>query len=189
MILNKVLNITQNILFEWAVYSPVGLWHSIFAFMKFLMFLGSCFISSLFVQGQEAELWALYPESKKADRTGGSVILEYPMHLELVDSLYVAQMKKHPELNGFRIMVFRESGANSRTIARRFMLEFSGSNPEIPVYLKWQSPHWEVRCGNYRSRLEASKTLMAIRKRYPGAFITRDKIDSPIYLDLKTKED
>lgn len=139
--------------------------------------------------GQEAQSWTLYPAHPQVNESGGFVTFIYPDPLKRVDSLYVAQMKKNPELGGFRIMIFRESGANSQTIARRFMLDFGNSHPEIPVYLKWQSPHWEVRCGNYRSRLEASKTLMELRKSYPGAFITNDKIDSPIYLKLKSESD
>lgn len=43
--------------------------------------------------------------------------------------------------------------------------------PAWRTSIKWETPNYKVWLGNYRSRLEADRALMQVRKEFPSAFI------------------
>lgn len=43
--------------------------------------------------------------------------------------------------------------------------------PNIPTTLTFETPNYKVRLGAFRTRLEAEKQLIEIKRQFPGAFI------------------
>ena len=55
--------------------------------------------------------------------------------------------------------------------ANRVLLELENSQKNQPVSLVFESPNYKVRLGSFRTRLEAEKNLLEIKKTYPAAFV------------------
>jgi len=51
----------------------------------------------------------------------------------------------------------------------KFYVEF----PNTPAHKVYESPEYKVRVGNYRSKLEAERALIRIRKEFPNAIIVK----------------
>jgi hypothetical protein len=102
------------------------------------------------------------------------------------DSRVDLLVKKHIQINetlntmdGFRIQVFSESGNNSKTRAQSVQSEFQSRFPEMGVYLTFKSPNYRVRIGDFRTKLDVQRFLMALTGDYPNAFIVSDQINLP----------
>lgn len=80
---------------------------------------------------------------------------------------------------GYRIEIFSESGLGSKNKARKVQAAFRESFEDIPGYVKWEYPNFEVRVGDFRSKIEAEKNLNAIKEVFPFAFIKQDMIEPP----------
>ena len=92
---------------------------------------------------------------------------------------YQSYHEKHPEIPGYRIEIFSSSGANSKLKARSNRLKFTQEFDSIPAYVVWEYPNFEVRVGDYRTKLDAERALQAIIPSFPFAFITKDDIELP----------
>jgi hypothetical protein len=51
----------------------------------------------------------------------------------------------------------------------RFYVAF----PNTPTHKVYESPEYKVRVGNYRTKLEAERALISIRKEFPNAIIVK----------------
>jgi len=80
---------------------------------------------------------------------------------------------------GYRIQIFSDSGNNSKAKAQSAMDEFLAQHPEIKAYLTFKSPNYQVKIGDFRSRLDAIRYLNQIAAEYPNAFIISDLINFP----------
>ena len=102
------------------------------------------------------------------------------------DSRVDLLVNKHIQINqtlntmdGFRIQVFSESGNNSKTRAQSVQSDFQSRFPDIGVYLTFKSPNYRVRIGDFRTKLDVQRFLMALTADYPNAFIVTDQINLP----------
>jgi len=120
------------------------------------------------------------------DSGGGNVVV---IQDDLVDSVMhnyeMMRMKimENPDskaIPGYRIQIFFDSGLNSSDKAKRTRDEFQLLYPEIPAYVGWKAPHYRVRIGDFKTRLEAEKVLQLIIIDYPNAWVTRDEINFPV---------
>lgn len=116
----------------------------------------------------------------------GSVLV---VQSSLVDSLLkdyeVLRLKilENPDskaVPGYRIQIFFDSGLNSSDRARQMRDEFMLKYPEIQAYVSWKAPNYRVRVGDFRSRLEAEKTIQLIMVDYPSAWVSKDEINFPV---------
>jgi len=115
--------------------------------------------------------------------SSGPVVREVQVHqdeqLMQVFEQYQLYHEKHPEIPGYRIEIFSSSGANSKLKARSNRLRFTQEFDSIPAYVVWEYPNFEVRVGDYRTKLEAEQALQGIIPSFPFAFITKDDIQLP----------
>ncbi len=102
------------------------------------------------------------------------------------DSRVEMLVEKHVQINqkistmeGFRIQVFSDSGNNSKNKAQSVYDEFQSRFPETGVYLSFKSPNYRVRIGDFRTKLDAQRFLIALTADYPNAFIITDQINLP----------
>lgn len=106
-------------------------------------------------------------------------------------SLYNTYTSENPNSKGYRIEIFSESGSGSRKKAGRVKDKFEKEFEDIPAYVKWEYPNFEVRAGNFRTKLEAEKHLAKIKEVFPFAYIKKDQIEPPSLPELNPvlKED
>jgi hypothetical protein len=81
---------------------------------------------------------------------------------------------------GYRIQIFFDSGLNSSDRANKIRDEFIQKYPDIPAYVNWKAPNYRVRVGDFRSRLDAERTMQLISIDYPSAWISKDEINFPV---------
>ena len=95
-------------------------------------------------------------------------------------------VSKHIQLNlnrkgtpGYRIQIFFDSGANSKSRAQSIYASFQSRFPETEAYLTYKAPNYKVRVGDFRTKLDARRFLNNIIGDYPNAWIVEDIINLP----------
>lgn len=69
---------------------------------------------------------------------------------------------------GYRIQIFSSNiQRGAREMAHERAKTINQSNPELSVYVTFNSPFWRVRVGNYSSYEEATIKLRELKKSYP----------------------
>ncbi|KAF0199898.1 MAG: sporulation domain-containing protein [Bacteroidetes bacterium] len=82
-------------------------------------------------------------------------------------------------LDGWRVQIFFDSGANSKKRATDILNRFNNQYIDSKAYLSFKEPYYRVRVGDFRTRLEAEGFMKTIQAEYPNAFATADKINPP----------
>ncbi|MFU8842457.1 MAG: SPOR domain-containing protein [Bacteroidales bacterium] len=99
-----------------------------------------------------------------------------------VDSLmkkFIEVNAAYPQLKGWRVEIFFESGNFSKRLAMEARAAFIEKYTDIPSYVIFQQPYYKVRVGDFHSKMEAEKLLRAIERDYPNAFVVFDEINFP----------
>jgi hypothetical protein len=107
------------------------------------------------------------------DSTKVEIVQDYKIK-ELVD--------KHIEINskapikGYRVKIHFGTDKNkAKEIKGSFITKF----PDVPAYEKYDQPNFNIRVGDFRTKLEAYKFLKEIQADFPAAFIVQDEIEFP----------
>ena len=90
-------------------------------------------------------------------------------HIQINDSLAV--------IPGYRIHIFSISGVNSISKAEEVKANFIRLYPDYVVHLDFFSPNYKVRCGAFRTKLEALKFLSLISTDFPGSYLITDDVE------------
>ncbi|OFY82434.1 MAG: hypothetical protein A3F72_20780 [Bacteroidetes bacterium RIFCSPLOWO2_12_FULL_35_15] len=99
-------------------------------------------------------------------------------------------LNKHIEVNaksaikGYRVKIHFGADKNK---ANEIKAKFSTLYPDVPAYAKYDQPNFNIRVGDFRSKLEAYKFLKEIQIEFPSAFIVQDDIEFP-RLDVVEKK-
>lgn len=86
-----------------------------------------------------------------------TTLLEYKKDLSTVDL--------------YKIQVFQ----GNRSGAETAKIQFGSLYNEWPISMEYETPNYKIWVGNFRSRLEADKALIKIKKNYTNAFIFKPK--------------
>ncbi len=125
--------------------------------------------------GTFSSLQAQHEEQKKFGKTN--------IHQdERVDTLlerHIYYNKTHKNIDGYRIMIFFDSGNHSKDKAYETKGQFEENYPDVPAYISFSSPYYRVRVGDFRSRMEADKFLQEIKTDYPNAYVLKSEIEYP----------
>lgn len=65
----------------------------------------------------------------------------------------------------------------NRSYAENLKVSFQNKYNEWPAEMVFETPNYKIWVGNFRSRLEADKALIKIKKNYINAFIFQPKKD------------
>jgi hypothetical protein len=130
--------------------------------MKFALFFSFFLLISCLSQAQD----------------GNAEIIAEPGIDQLVDK-HIFLNRHQSTLEGWRVQIFFDSGANSKKRATDALNRFNLLYPGISAYLSFKEPYYRVRIGDFRTRLEAEGMMKNIKDNYPNAFATADKINSP----------
>ncbi|MDE5574542.1 MAG: hypothetical protein K2I87_02375 [Bacteroidales bacterium] len=109
--------------------------------------------------------------------------IEYP---HTVDTLLLRRMEHRLEKQseGYRILIFSQSGNHSKSAAIEAKSAFDLVYPECKSYILFEEPYFKVKAGNFTTRVDAGIFLRSIKKDYPYAFIVKDVLDVKTYLGL-----
>lgn len=75
------------------------------------------------------------------------------------------------DMEGYRILIYRSSNRNAREESNKVRAEFIIEFPDITSYLDYDKPgYFLVKVGDFRTKMESTKALYLIRKKYPNAY-------------------
>ena len=121
----------------------------------------------------------------QGDGTGNLNIIQDKAIDTLVDRHILANGKLRTVegshgIEGYRIQIYYSNIRNAREEAARAMADFISGFPDIKSYFEYREPgYFMVRAGNYRTKTEVYKDLMAIRKKFPNAYWVPAVIEYP----------
>ena len=96
-----------------------------------------------------------YSQSKKSDNT-------------LIKELISKKRSFNKEYSyGFRIQLYN----GLETVARKTMKKFKIDFPEIKTYLVYRQPEWKIQVGFYKTKLEADRALLDLKRKYGSAIV------------------
>jgi SPOR domain len=112
--------------------------------------------------------------SQSANDTGKVQIIQDQKISELLN--------KHIEINskapikGYRVKIHFGSDKNQAyEVKKKFLEKF----PDVPAYAKYDQPNFNIRVGDFRTKLEAYKFLKEAQVDFPSAFLVQDEIELP----------
>jgi hypothetical protein len=103
--------------------------------------------------------------------------------VELVQEYKIRELvAKHTEVNskapikGYRVKIHFGSDKNkAKEIKAKFILRF----PQYKAYEKYDQPNFNIRVGDFRTKLDAYRALKEIQVEFPSSFIVVDEIEMP----------
>ncbi len=111
-----------------------------------------------------------------AQQEKGELKIETSARIDKVVDQKKEYNKSLKTVKGFRIQLFYGGEKESYKIRDEFKEQF----PDISTKIIFSSPQWKVQVGNYRTRLEADRTLVEIKQKYPAAIILSTEIKKEI---------
>ena len=57
--------------------------------------------------------------------------------------------------------------------------KFLSQFPDVAAYEKYDQPNFNIRVGDFRTKLEAYRLLKELQQEFPSAFIVQDEIELP----------
>jgi hypothetical protein len=88
-------------------------------------------------------------------------------------------------MQGFRIQIYSSSNRNAREESNKARAAFISKFPDIASYQLYAEPgYFKIRAGDFRTKTEATKLFLVVRKEFPDAYLVPDIINFP---DLNTK--
>lgn len=79
--------------------------------------------------------------------------------------------KKNRRAKGYKIQLYNGNESTAYRVKGNFENTYG-----IVAALKYESPEWKVRVGNYKTRLEADRALLLFKEKFGGAIIIETKI-------------
>ncbi len=87
--------------------------------------------------------------------------------------------KNQGVISGYRIRIVSFSGSTARQRTLDARARFQKDFPGIPTYWIYTEPDYKVYVGDYRTKTDAYRDLVMIRRQFTSAFIISDQIALP----------
>ncbi len=68
---------------------------------------------------------------------------------------------------GYRIQLYNGFEVQAKKMRAKFRLDF----PDIKTFLIYQQPEWKIQIGHYKNRIQADKSLLDMKKKFPSAIV------------------
>ncbi len=90
----------------------------------------------------------------------------------------VARLRTLPpdKIKGFRVRIFFDNSQTARSKAEEAHKRFTELFPDVPAYMSYKNPYWEVSVGNCTSNEEAVMLKGRVEGSFNGAIISREEI-------------
>jgi len=74
---------------------------------------------------------------------------------------------------GFRIQIFATTERQDIKLAKE---QFEFKYPGVAIYMKYDSPNYKLRVGDFSTKLEAQYWFQKLREEYPTLFLVPDTV-------------
>jgi hypothetical protein len=120
-------------------------------------------------------------KTTESNTNGGTLnIIQDPSVDTLIGRYVLANRLLDGRMMGFRIQIYRSSNRNAREESNKARAEFMMEFTDIASYPFYEKPgYFIIRVGDYRTKVELTKQLYLIRKKFPNAYPVPDKINFP----------
>lgn len=68
---------------------------------------------------------------------------------------------------GYRIQLYNGFETEAKKTRAKFRIKF----PDVKTYIVYKSPEWKIQVGNYKTKLEADRALLAVKDDFYGAIV------------------
>jgi hypothetical protein len=106
---------------------------------------------------------------------GNVEIVQDERILQLTDQ-YRKMSLNNPEVEGYRVQIFFDSGNNSKNKAASIKTNFEALYPGVKSYLSYKEPYYRVRVGDFRTLTEAVGFQKKISADFQTSFAVKDNI-------------
>lgn len=106
----------------------------------------------------------------------GSVQISGDQKVATLLQTHIEFNEKVKTIAGYRIQLASFSGNNSKSSAFNLKQRFMNDFPGMTAYVIFNEPNFQVKVGDFISRLDAYVFMQQIRNSYPGALIIRDNV-------------
>ncbi len=103
----------------------------------------------------------------------GDIRVESSASVKELIAQKIAFNKEQNSYPGYKIQIYYGSEKECYEIKD----EFTSLFPDIPTSIIFSTPQWKLQVGEYRSRLEADKSIQSIKKEYPSAIVLATEIE------------
>lgn len=108
----------------------------------------------------------------------GEVTITQDARIDTLISRHIEANRLASGIDGFRIQVFRKGGQTAREEAEKVMAKVVVEFPDIKAYRDFEPPNiWVVRMGDFRTKIEATKSHTTIRRTFPDSYIIRQRVN------------
>ena len=89
------------------------------------------------------------------------------------DNLLIEEfIEKKKEFNkefgyGYRIQLYNGFEVETKKVKEKFKIDF----PDIKTYVVYRQPEWKIQVGTYKTKLEADRALLEIKKDFLSAIV------------------
>ncbi|CAN5490679.1 SPOR domain-containing protein [soil metagenome] len=142
--------------------------------MKYFRFFILIFFASVSCKHAQAQ-------KSSADTGKVDLVQEYKIK-ELLSKQ--AEINSKAPIKGYRIKIHFGSDKNK---AKEIKAKFISKFPNIAAYEKYDQPNFNIRVGDFRTKLEAYKALKEIQIEFPASFLVQDEIEMPKLNSIEAK--
>lgn len=126
----------------------------------------------------------IFPEENQEETKQPAILqnlyVNQDPRLDKMLNWHIEENIKKDGIDGFRVEIFFSSELDALEQAKRKKVEFLSKYPDHEVHIKYDSPNFRVRVGDFRTKNEALKLHKKIERKYRMAFIVPDKIKFPL---------
>lgn len=127
----------------------------------------------------------LFPKPSGNDKAGELNIYQQSAVDTLMSRYLAANRLLKGGMEGYRIQIYRSSARNAREESNKTRAEFMTEFSDLPSYAEYAEPgYFLVRVGDFRTKMEGTKMLYMVRRKYPNAYMVPCVINFP---DLNKK--
>ncbi|WP_298341500.1 SPOR domain-containing protein [uncultured Algibacter sp.] len=101
----------------------------------------------------------------------GQVVINQDKHITVLLDLKKEMNKNETSPERYKIQVYSGNRSGAYEAQKEFSSSFGGWYPSM----QYETPNFKVWAGNFRTRLEADRALMKIKRKFPNAFIFKPK--------------
>ena len=106
----------------------------------------------------------------------GNVEIVQDERISQLTDQYRKKSINNPEVEGYRVQIYFDSGNNSKNKAASIKTNFEALYPGVKSYLSYKEPYYRVRVGDFRTLTEAVGFQKKISADFQTSFAVKDNI-------------
>jgi hypothetical protein len=116
--------------------------------------------------------------AQSQDTLAGKVSVVADPRIEKILDARVVYFNLDSTSQGYRIQILTST---DRREAMMEMENFEYKYPDIPIYLKFDSPNFKLRVGDFSGKIDAHYWFATLQPEYPNLFLVPDKVNPKVF--------